>query len=261
MRWKCLIAYDGTDFRGWQSQVGGHTIQDFVETRLAVVFKKPIRIHGSGRTDAGVHAVGQVFHFDAVWPHPHLHLLRALRIGLPAGILIRSVARTEDRFHARLDAIGKRYIYRIYMGQAMPQISRYCWSAGERPMNLHAMRQAAAILIGNHDFTAFSAYRTDGGGKENPVKNLTRLEVDKKGLHIRICMEASGFLYKMGRSLAGALYDVGRGRLSLEEIATTLANARRTPLIVTAPASGLTLEKVFYPTVSHYVATQNDRSD
>ena len=157
-RFKCFCAYDGTDFRGWQSQACGNTIQDFIERRLAEIFSEKIRIHGSGRTDAGVHAKAQVFHFDAAWAHSAQNLLSALRCGLPAGIQIFRVARAKEGFHARYSAVGKRYVYNIYEGYAPPYKSRYCWSLGRRKLDVKKMNEAAAGLLGEHDFTAFSDF-------------------------------------------------------------------------------------------------------
>ena len=240
-----VVAYDGTDFRGWQSQRGGHTIQDFLEARLAVVFKTPVRVHGSGRTDSGVHARAQVFHFDAAWDHPVSHLERALRVGLPAGILVRSVRPAPADFHARQSAVGKRYCYRLYEGLALPFDSRFVTSLGRRRLEDGPMREAAQLLLGRHDFSAFCADRRDGS-REDPVKDLRRLEVTRRGNHLRITTEASGYLYKMVRSLAGALIDVGLGKLTPADIDRILRNRQRTTEVVTAPARGLTLERVFY---------------
>src|SRR5687768_16515915 len=119
-RWKCICAYDGSSFSGWQSQAGGRAIQDVIEARLEQIFKTPLRIHGSGRTDAGVHAHGQVFHFDATWRHEKEKLLAAFRVGLPASIQIKSMTAVASSFHARFDATGKRYDYHIHLGDADP---------------------------------------------------------------------------------------------------------------------------------------------
>ncbi len=244
-RWKGTVAYDGTAFLGWQSQRGGNTIQDFIESRLAAILKQPVRIHGSGRTDSGVHARAQVFHFDAVWPHPVAHLHRALLSGLPEAILVRSVVRAPPGFHARSSATGKRYVYRLYEGYALPFDNRFVASMGRRCLDDAAMRAAAAYLVGHHDFSAFRADRGDGSA-EDPVKDLRRLDVVRRGRNLRIITEADGYLYKMVRSLAGALIDVGLGKLTPEQVAGILENRRRTALVVTAPARGLTLERVFY---------------
>ena len=141
-RWRAVCAYDGGPFSGWQSQAGGNAIQDLIEARLAAVFKGPVRIHGSGRTDAGVHARGQVFHFDAEWPHGNVRLLAALRSELPPAIQIRSVRPTAHDFHARFSVRAKRYVYHLHLGDADPFSRPYCWAIF-RPLDLGAMRAAA----------------------------------------------------------------------------------------------------------------------
>ena len=146
-RWKCVCAYDGTTFAGWQSQAGGTAIQDVIEARLAQVFKTQVRIHGSGRTDAGVHALGQVFHFDAPWRHEPAKLLAALRTGLPAAIQIKSLRAVPEKFHARFGATGKRYVYQVHVGDADPFTRPYCWSVF-RPLDVAAMQATAAVLRG-----------------------------------------------------------------------------------------------------------------
>jgi len=245
VRWKAEVAYDGADFNGWQSQVDGNTVQDFLEKRLAVIFKEPVRIHGSGRTDSGVHATGQVFHFDAEWPYPVGDLIKALRGSLPDTIRLIALAKAAEDFHARYSVVRKRYCYRIYEGYAPPFETRYCWSLHHRRLDVDAMSRAAEVLLGKHDFSAFAATR-DNGNTENPVKELFRLEVEKNGSRLQIIVEADGFLYKMVRSLVGALVDVGLARLTAGDIAAILESKQRTGRVVTAPARGLTLDQVFY---------------
>ena len=245
MRWKCTVAYDGTGFYGWQSQPGGNTIQDILEKRLKTLFGQPIRIHGSGRTDSGVHAKGQVFHFDGSWTNPRTDLLNALRSGLPESIQITAVSKISNNFHARHAATGKRYVYLLCEGFAPPMETRFYWSLGRRKVDLERMKLAAAHLLGRHDFSAFGASRGDGS-TENPVKDVRRLQITRRGRRIRITTEASGFLYKMARSLVGALVDVGTGKLSPAEVQQILKSRKRTAWVVTAPARGLCLQKVFY---------------
>ena len=245
IRWKSIVAYDGTAFNGWQSQVGGNTIQDIVEKRLETIFGCSVRVHGSGRTDSGVHAKGQVFHFDAEWNHPTEFLLRALQSGIPSSIQVTRVSRAGRNFHARYSAKGKRYSYRFFEGLAPPFETRYCWSLGNKRLDVAVMNEAASVLLGEHDFSSFTADRGDGS-KENPVKELRRLEVKRKGRRMRMTTEAGGYLYKMVRALAGALVDVGIGKLKPEDLRAVLEERKRTPLIPTAPAHGLCLERVFY---------------
>ncbi len=244
-KFKALCAYDGTDFYGWQSQAGGNTVQDFIEARLAVILRTPTRIHGSGRTDSGVHAKGQVFHFEADWAHPPADLLRALRCGLPAGIQVQRLSRAKADFHARFSAKGKRYSYRLFEGYAPPWDNRYYWSMGNRRLDLDAMAVAARHFIGEHDFSAFGARRGDGSA-DNPLKDMRRVDISRRGSRVTVTLEASGFLYKMARSMTGTLVEVGLGKISPSELAAILASRRRTEQVVTAPAKGLWMERVYY---------------
>lgn len=245
MRWKCICAYDGTDFDGWQRQTGGNAVQNHLEAALSRILDTQILTHGSGRTDAGVHARGQCFHFDGEWAHDGEKMIRALHSMLPTTIRINSVRQVSERFHARFSVQGKRYIYRYYLGRADPVDERYVWACRDLPLDLEAMRAAAEILTGTHDFTAYSASH----GKEsdpNPVKTIHRIRLVPRGKHLRLDVEGSGFLYRMVRSFAGALYWVGRGRLGVGDVAEILESKERTHRIVTAPAKALFLDKVFY---------------
>lgn len=244
MRWKCSVAYDGTDYFGWQSQRHGNTIQDLIENQLAIIFKQPIRIHGSGRTDSGVHAKGQIFHFDGDWLLPGKDLLNAMRSGLPENINISSAGRVSNKFHARYSARGKRYIYQLYEGYPPPTDIRFYWSLGKRRLNTSSMRKAAKILLGKHDFTAFAAERETP--EENPVKDLRRLDIVKNGPYVHVTTEANGYLYKMVRSLVGALVDVGIGKISPDSLLDILKSQQRTHRVFTAPGRGLSLDTVFY---------------
>jgi len=244
-RWKVVCAYDGTAFAGWQSQPGGNAIQDVIETRLAAVLGGPTRIHASGRTDAGVHALGQVFHFDAPWRHGPEKLRAALRVGLPPAIQIRSVRAAPADFHARFSATGKVYAYHLHLGDADPFTRPYVWAIERpQPLDLGAMEAAAAVLRGRHDFAAFAAF--NGAEQEDTVRDLRRLEIVRRGRRVRLEFEADGFLYKMVRSLTGALVAAAEGKLSPERIAALLAGRERTAEVQTAPPQGLFLVKVLY---------------
>jgi tRNA pseudouridine38-40 synthase len=242
-RWKAVCAYDGTSFEGWQSQAGGTAIQDVIERRLATLFGTTVRIHGSGRTDAGVHALGQVFHFDAAWRHGADKLVAALRAGLPTTIQIKSMRPVSSSFHARFSAVGKRYVYHVNLGDADPFTRPYCWPVF-KPLDVEAMLAAATVLRGRHDFRAFTAL--NGPEREDTVRELSRLDVVRRGRRIRITAEANGFLYKMVRSLAGVLVAVGEGKLAANDLRALLASKQRTAAVHTAPPRGLFLEKVFY---------------
>lgn len=243
-RWKCTCAYDGTSFEGWQSQAGGTAVQDTIERRLAEIFGRLVRIHGSGRTDAGVHALAQVFHFDADWTHGADKLVAAFRVGLPASVQVARVEPVSPTFHARFSAIGKRYVYRLHVGDPDPFNRPFCWSVS-RPLDRGAMSAAAARLCGRHDFRAFTAL--NGPEREDTVRELRRLAVRGVGRRIVITAEADGFLYKMVRSLVGVLVAVGEGRMTVSQVGEVLDGRRRTRLVQTAPPQGLFLAEVFYP--------------
>ena len=242
-RWKCVCAYDGTAFAGWQSQTTGQAIQDVIEARLATLLGVATRIHSSGRTDAGVHARGQVFHFDASWRHGGAKFLTALAAGLPPSIQLRSLRVAAPDFHARFHATGKIYSYHLRLGDADPFTRPYVWCF-RRPLDTAAMARAAEVLCGQHDFKAFAAF--NGVARADTVRTLRRLDVQRRGRRVRIVAEADGFLYKMVRSLVGALVAVGEGKLTVERLREIRDSRQRTSAVPTAPAQGLFLERVFY---------------
>ncbi len=244
-RFKCVVAYDGTDFCGWQSQLSGGSVQDFIEDKLRDILKASVRIQGSGRTDAGVHARGQVFHFDAIWKHSADSLLKAMRAGGNLTVQFLSLEEVSDDFHARFSVVGKRYIYRISKHYAMPEFARYTWSLGGKTLDIHTMKKATQIFIGTHDFKAFSANRGNGI-KEDTIKTIYKLDVQDLGDDILITTEGSGYLYKMVRLLVGAIVQCGSGRLSIEKLSQALEAKERTNIFQVAPAKGLFLDCVFY---------------
>lgn len=242
-RWKATCAYDGGQFHGWQSQRNAVAVQDVLEEALSVVLGTKTRIHGSGRTDTGVHALGQVFHFDAAWAHDARRLMIAMRTRIPKGIQISTLAKTRTDFHARFDATGKRYHYRLFLGYADPFEDPFCWSL-PAPIDFDAMGEAARLLSGRHDFAAYCAL--NGDIKETTVRELRRFEIRRTGRRVRIILEADGFLYKMARSLIGMLVAVGNNKMTPRDAVRLLETGKRIPAVATAPAKGLFLEKVFY---------------
>ena len=242
-RWKAVCAYDGTHYHGWQSQTNAVAVQDVIEGALEKILGVATRIHGSGRTDTGVHARGQVFHFDAVWPHGPGRLVTALGTKLPASVQVRSVVAAAADFHARFHATGKRYIYHLHLGAADPFETAFCWSV-LKPVDLDRLEAGARLLRGRHDFAAFCA--VSGDERETTVRDLRRLEVVGRGRRVRVILEADGFLYKMARSLVGTLVNIGMGHLAPEDAAALLHTGGRIPKVKTAPAHGLFLDRVFY---------------
>ncbi len=242
-RWKCVCAYDGGPFNGWQSQEGGNTVQDLIEKQLRQIFGRQIRIEGSGRTDSGVHAHAQVFHFDAAWKHGADKLRLALQTGLPRSIQLKTLRAAPAKFHARFNAKGKIYRYHLHLGAADPFEVNYCWSLN-RDLDWPAVEAAARVLRGQHDFWAFSG--ENDRTYETTVRDLRRLEVKRVGPRVTFTFEADGFIYKMARSLTGALVNVGLGKLTPADLATLFKNRKRIPSVVTAPPQGLFLVRVIY---------------
>lgn len=243
MRWKCTCSYDGTQYAGWQKQSGQVSVQQVIEEALEVLFKQPVSIQGSGRTDAGVHALEQVFHFDWEWTHGGDALARALFARLPKTIRVESVTLVDDAFHARFSAISKRYFYRLSLGDADPFLWPYCWSVPAQ-LDLNVVSAAMKKLEGQHDFGAFAANR--GVDYESTVRTIMETKVSLEGSVVTLSFRADGFMYKMVRSLTGLVVNVGLGRFELAGIDELLASATRNPMVQAAPARGLFLEKVFY---------------
>jgi tRNA pseudouridine38-40 synthase len=241
---KLTIAYDGTCYAGWQLQPNGKTVQEVVERALAKIAGRQVRIHGSGRTDAGVHAKGQVANCSLDTQLKSATLLRALNANLPEDVRVLRVQEVDAKFHARFSATGKEYRYQVDCGVAAdPFLRRYAWHH-PRPLDIAAMRAAARLLKGRHDFSALSAnpMRT----VETTVRTISKLSVTKRGNVLTIAVAADGFLYKMVRSIVGALVKVGEGRLTAGQLRQLMKAKQRTALVETAPAKGLVLWRVFY---------------
>lgn len=239
-----IVAYDGSGYLGWQSQPGGKTVQDVIEAALEKILKQKVRIHGASRTDSGVHAWGQVCHFDTdSWPHGAQKLHKALQSLLPADILIRSLSKTSDDFHARFSAKGKRYIYKIKLGETTPFEGRFVLAYARHAIDFQLLKSTFKLFEGRHNFESFAG---NVNKEETPIKVLKRVSASKKDSYITITLEGSGFLYKMCRGLVGAALEVARGKLDKKRIKELLRKPQRTHEVVTAPAKGLILDKVFY---------------
>jgi tRNA pseudouridine38-40 synthase len=244
---KLTIAYDGTRYQGWQVQKIGTGVQELVEGALGRLFPSRPRLHGSSRTDTGVHALGMVAHFilpRGEFKMPVRKLALAVNAHLPEDIRVLSAVRAKPDFHARFGARGKQYRYLIWNHPAMnPLLRRTAWHV-PRKLDLTLMRGAAAGFVGRHDFQSFTA--NPGYGRANTVRTLTRCGVKKRGPQLTVIIEGDGFLYKMCRGIVGTLVQVGLGKFPPTEIATMLARKDRRVSGMTAPAHGLVLWKVFY---------------
>jgi tRNA pseudouridine38-40 synthase len=241
---KLTVAYEGTNYGGWQFQPNAVTIQGQLESALKRIAGKRVVVHGSGRTDAGVHARAQVANCSLVTNHRPLVLRAALNANLPDDIRVLLVQEVNARFHARFSAKGKEYRYQIDAGAvANPILRAYAWHHA-RPLDLAAMRRAAKLLRGRHNFSALSA--NPMRPVETPVRTIRKLSVTKRRNAVTVAVAADGFLYKMVRSIVGALVRVGEGRLAVDNLHTLIKAKKRSALVETAPAKGLFLWKVSY---------------
>ena len=241
---KLTLEYDGTDWHGWQVQNNAATIQGALETALAKITQEPIRVTGASRTDAGVHAKGQACNFYTASRIPLERIPYALNANLPDSIVVLTAGEVPLEFHARYQAIGKRYAYEI-ANRSMPCALRRHFSYHvPQALDLGAMRQAALLLQGQHDFKAFQAV---GSSVKSTVRHLHRLAVEEQEAgRVLILAEGDGFLYNMVRILVGTLLEVGLGKRSAVEMEAILASRDRSQAGPTVPPYGLCLEKVFY---------------
>ena len=243
MRWKCTCAYDGTHFAGWQSQANHQAVQDVLETRLCSIFKRFIRIHGSSRTDAGVHARGQVFHFDADWPWGSEHLKLAINARLEHNLRILAVENVPDDFHARFSVKKKIYRYYLQLTPADPFQYPYVWDLPSRNFEVERIRNALPLFVGKHDFRGFAGHVMN---KENTLKELYQADLIQNGDCLEVAFFGSGFLYRMVRMLVGSLVMLAYGKIDKTFLQQRLQLQNLAIPIITAPARGLFLEKVDY---------------
>ena len=260
-RLKLIVAYDGAPFAGWQSQSHRNTIQDHVERAFERVLGKPARIHGAGRTDAGVHALAQCAHVDL--PDNRLSVARwteALNALLPPTIRVLRCQYVSNDFHARLSAKGKIYRYRIWLASVLPpfEYSR-AWHI-PRPVDLTILRRAARQFVGTHDFAGFAANRgksgrrgdtdssrrTAGEQEKSTIRTIYSVRVRKTGPCVTIEFDGDGFLYKMVRLIVGALIRSALGKVSIENVAARLNSDHVSASRFAAPAEGLSLVRVRY---------------
>jgi tRNA pseudouridine38-40 synthase len=247
---KLVIEYDGTHFHGWQVQNhNSRTVQGVIEKALEQIFQKKIRLIGSGRTDSGVHALGQVANFKTTTTMPAQAMVKALNAHLPEDVVILSAQDVADNFHAQFSAKRKTYRYRIFMRETPCAQDRFFCYQFPYKLNISHIRKAAQDLCGKKDFRAFMATdiaQRDKQRQRDTVRHITRLEIKKRGDYLFIIIEANGFLYKMVRNMVGTLLEIGTGRLSLDSIKHILKTKDRRLAGRTVPAHGLCLMEVVY---------------
>ena len=240
---KLTLEYDGTAYAGWQRQPDQPTIQEAVETAILGVTQVHVPVIGAGRTDAGVHALGQVASFRLDRDMTPREWTRALNAHLPESIVVRSVALMPDTFHARHSATGKLYEYRILNRPERPAVERnYCWHV-HRPLDVAAMNTAGMALIGAQDFSSFQTQPTDN---DDPICHLQRFTLLREGDRLRIEFYADRFLKQMIRSIVGTLLEVGLGKRPANSLTAVLKARNRSAAGKTAPPQGLFLVRVDY---------------
>jgi len=241
-----VVAYNGAAYHGWQRQAAGiDTVQQRLEEALIRVLGHPLSVHGAGRTDAGVHALGQAVSFrTSNRAIPLAGLRRAVNAKLPGDIAVLSAAEAPDGFHASLSATGKTYRYRLYIAQTRPvELHRLVWHYFWHPLDVERMQEAARRLVGRHDFAGFA---TSGDERDNTVRTVFACDVREEGPEVHVTVRGDGFLYNMVRNIVGTLVEVGRGHWPPERIDHILATADRTKAGPTAPPDGLTMVCVHY---------------
>lgn len=240
---RLILEYDGSRYAGWQRQPDQPTIQEAVETALSQLTQETVPVIGAGRTDSGVHALGQVASFRIERQWTPREWIRGLNARLPEDISVRSAALMSDDFHARYAARGKLYEYRILNRRERPALDRaYLWHV-HKPLDETAMAQAATHLVGSHDFSSFEGTLTDN---EDPVCDMRQLSIAREGDLLRIQAYADRFLKHMVRAIVGTLVEVGHGRHAPDRLNTILDAKDRTAAGRTAPAHGLYLVRVDY---------------
>jgi tRNA pseudouridine38-40 synthase len=246
MRVRAVIAYDGTDYGGFQRQTNAPTIQEGLETALAQVTQEAITVLAAGRTDAGVHAAGQVIAFDTGWRHGVGALQRALNAVLPPDIAVQKIEEAAPGFHPRYDARSRHYRYTLHNAPMRWPLARFYSLHVVAPLDVEAMQAAARVLIGEHDFAAFG--RPPQGDKRigATTRQVMLAEWGEDSPWLTFDIEANAFLYRMVRSIVGTLLQVGKERMSVEEFAAVLKSCERSRAGSTAPPHGLSLVEVKY---------------
>ena len=243
MRIKIIVSYDGTNYGGWQLQKNAPSIQGELERALKTLTGSRIVIQSAGRTDAGVHALGQCAHFDYPGSIPPEKLPFVFNSMLPRDIRVNHAEQAEDTFHARYDAKGKRYIYTIYNSPHSSALLYNRTMHVPQPLDIESMRAAAQHIIGTHDFKAFCA---SGSYVKSTVRTVNRLDIVPEGPLIRIIIEGNGFLYNMVRIIAGTHIRTGLSKLKPEEVEQIILSRSRAAAGFTAQPQGLMLDEVFY---------------
>ena len=243
MRIALGVEYVGSEFSGWQAQVGLRTVQATLEKALSIIAGEPIKVFCAGRTDAGVHGINQVVHFDTTVQRVDQAWVRGTNMHLPRSIAVQWSREVDEKFHARFNAIARRYHYVIYNHlQRSAILDHRVYQCGYT-LNVTLMQQSAKFLLGEHDFSSFRSSRCQS---KTPMRNIHFLDITERGKFITFDIKANAFLHHMVRNIVGTLLRVGREQIAPEDVATILAAKDRRVAYETAPGSGLYLSQVVY---------------
>ncbi len=245
-RYKLTISYDGTNYAGWQVQETGQAVQPLVQKSLEIALRHPLDLTGSGRTDAGVHALGQTAHFDTEISFDPSRLRISLNALLPKEIRILSIEPTAPTFHARYSAASKIYHYHLHLNPVLDPFVRLYSHHVQSPCHLDLLKKAIPHFLGQHDFTSFANQADRGSASRDPVRTLLRLDFIEQSGGARLEFEADGFLYKMVRNITGTLLDIGASKIDPDAIPSILEAKDRRKSGTAAPPHGLFLMQVNY---------------
>lgn len=252
-----IVEYDGSEFVGWQKQAGRRSVQGCLEEALARITGTPVRIVGAGRTDSGVHAAGQVAHFDTQIERPTTEVVRSLNAVLSRDVAVRNLDAVPAHFHARYSATSRRYSYRLLTTATRSPLERWrSWHTG--PLDEARMAAAAKALVGAHDFGQMGRALTPGG---TTVRHVTALDMVSLGDTVRLEVEANAFLRHQVRRMVGLLVAVGRGAIPVALVGAAVAVREPLPPYRRAPAQGLCLERVTYPADPSQWRTKREAED
>jgi len=243
---KLILAYEGTNYSGWQIQPNGTTVQELLQKKIAIILREDVTVTGSGRTDAGVHAYGQAAHFHTEKPIDIHRFKYSLNATLPRDIRVLEVSEVPHTFHARYSAIGKIYHYHLTCGPVQDPFKRFYSLHVPEKLDIALLKCGAACFVGTHDFTSFANEAYKGSAAKNPVCTIKRLDVVEHKRSIRLEFEGDRFLYKMVRNITGTLLEVALKKESVDTIALMLQQKDRKCSGQAAPPHGLFLMQVNY---------------
>ena len=246
-KYKLILAYEGTAYAGWQVQPDAVTIQELIQKAIKTILNEDVHVIAAGRTDAGVHAIGQVAHFQCIKELDTFRFRHSLNGLLPMDIRVLSIELTDPNFHARNCAIGKVYHYNLHLNFAHDPFSRKTSFHIREKLNLDVLAAASKYFVGTHDFTSFANQAYEGAASKDAVRTIKRIDIVQKGFGVCLEFEGDGFLYKMVRNITGTILDVALGKIPIEKIPEIIAGKDRRLAGQAAPAHGLFLIRVDYP--------------